>query len=229
MIRSDNAPLTLVEVTGVAGSGKSTATSILTGGSFSRADFISARDLKQLPLFLRSLPRLVPLFVENLRRVPRMTWADFKLMVFISSWDTYLRGAATEEPLVFDQGPLYALVRLRAKGIGVASTAAFARWWSEMLGKWLDAISLVIWLDADDEVLLSRLNSREQSHDLQGAPVEASREFFGRYRSLFDEIGLEIERRDRPAIHRIDTGQLRADQVAEAITSFMGSQSERAP
>lgn len=224
----DDASHTLVEITGVAGSGKSTITSILTDGEYARAPFISARDPKQISLFLRSLPQVVPLIVGNARRPPRMTWADFKLMVYISSWDTYLEKMPSPETFIFDQGPLYALARLRAKGIGVASTPAFAGWWSEMLGKWLDEISLVIWLDADDNVLLERVNRRDGAHDLRGAPVERAKEFLRRYRTLFAEIESEIQHRGRPELQRIDTGRLGVDDAAEAAIDAVASRREQA-
>jgi deoxyadenosine/deoxycytidine kinase len=226
---SNTASHTLVEITGVAGSGKSTVTSILIRGRFARATFISARDPKQLSLFLRCLPRLGRLIVENLRRRPRMTWADFKLMVYISTWDTHLSKVASEDPLVFDQGPLYALVRLRAQGIGVASTPAFSRWWSEMLSKWLDQISLVVLLDARDDALIERLNMREQEHDLKGADLNHGREFLSRYRTLFEEIGSEIERLEKPTLHRVDTGRIRADEVARMVEDAVSQRREHAP
>lgn len=229
MIRSDKAPHALIEITGVAGSGKSTVTSILTDGSYSKAPFISARDLGQASMFLRSVPRLAPLLIGNLRQKPRMTWADFKLMVYVTALNGYLESVAPTEPLVFDQGPLYALVRLRAKGIGVANTPEFSRWWSEMLGKWLDQISLVVWLDADDEVLMERLNQRDQRHDLKGAPVDEGKMFLSEYRTLFDDVASEIDRRERPALERIDTGGTPANDVARAIIDALASRTESAP
>ena len=221
MIESEIASRKLVEITGVAGSGKSTVTSILVEGPFSRAPFISAREPRQAVLFLRSLPRLVPILVGNFRSRPRMTWADFKLMVYVSSWNHHLDAIGLGENLVFDQGPLYALVRLRAKGIGVADSTAFSRWWSQMLAKWLEEISVVVWLDADDAALIGRLNSRDQRHDLKGAPEDEGREFLARYRSLFDEIAARIEKRERPNLIRIDTGDLRPVDVARVVTEFV--------
>lgn len=225
---SNTAPRTLVEVAGVAGSGKSTVTSILTRGSFARASFISARDPKQFPLFLRSIPRLAPLIAENLRNRPRMTWADFKLMVYVSTWDAQLSRVPFQSPLVFDQGPLYALVRLRAKGIGVASTPAFSRWWSEMLSKWLDELSVVVLLDAVDDALIERLNQRDQRHDLKGAAVQEGREYLGSYRTLFEEIGSKIERLGGPILHRLDTGGMSADEIARIVADAVSEHREHA-
>lgn len=226
LIRSDNSLRTLVEITGVAGSGKSTVTSILTEGEYARAPFISARDATQLTLFARTLPLIAPLVTKNVRRPPRMTWADFKLMVYVSSWDTYLDKTPAGGTIVFDQGPLYALVRLRAKGIGVASTPSFARWWSRMLDKWLDEISLFVLLDASDDILLERVNRRHRGHDLKGAAIGDAKEFVRSYRSLFEEIESEIDRRGHPTLLRIDTGRLSAGEVAEAVVDAVEERTE---
>ena len=223
LIRPENASRTLVEVTGIAGSGKSTVTSLLIEADYTPAKFISARDPEQITLFLRSLPQIAGLIAENVKHPPRMTWADFKLVVYVSSWDDYLNREAPDGTLIFDQGPLYALVRLRAKGLGVAKTPAFAEWWSRMLGKWLDTMSLVVWLDADDDVLLGRVNQRDRSHDLKGVHLQRAKEFIHLYRTLFTEVEAEINRRGNPAIHRIDTGHSTAEEAANEVIAAVAS------
>lgn len=217
MIGSSGAQRALVEITGVAGTGKSTVTSLLVGDSLKRAPFISARDPGQVSLFLMALPRIAPLVVRGMTRSPRMTWADFKLMVYVTSWDRYLRNRPAPHGLVFDQGPLYALVRLRAKGLGVASSPAFGEWWSGMLAKWLEKISLVIWLDAADDTLMERISRRDQGHLLKDAAADAGSAFLARYRSLFDEIASAIEANGGPEVVRIDTTALRVEEVAKAV------------
>lgn len=219
MIGSPGTERALIELAGVAGSGKSTVTSNLTPDSMARAPFISARDPSQVGLFVLSLPRLTPLVAANFRHPPRMTWADYKLMVYVTTWDRHLEGGTGS--LLFDQGPLYALVRLKAKGIGVTATPVFDEWWSEMLTKWLDRISLVVWLDAPDEILMKRINQRDQAHLLKNAPPRESKGFLERYRALFDEIAAVSEARGRPAIHRIDTGSVTAEEVAGMVAQVI--------
>lgn len=229
MAGSRHAKHALVEIIGVAGTGKSTVTKMLieeTG--YTRSPFISARELAQLPLFLRSLRRLVPLVTRNLTEWPKMTWADFKLMVYVTSWDRRLQRQPGTGILILDQGPLYALVRLKAKGLGIASSPAFQEWWSEMLEKWLNEISVVIWLDAADEVLMGRINQRAQDHDLKDVPLKTGEEFLERYRSLFHGIASKIDRNGHPGIHRIDTGHLRLVEVAKAVAAAI-SQEQSAP
>src|SRR5438132_14387951 len=77
----------------------------------------------------RATPRLLPILASD-RRSPRMSWPEFKLLVYVTQWRTVLRremrrrGGVT----VLDQRPIYALVRLKAEGKPFPSTPAIDAW-----------------------------------------------------------------------------------------------------
>lgn len=213
----------LVELLGVAGSGKSTVTShLVNGDSFDRAPFISAREPAHLRQILLALPRTARLILANLSHKPRMTWADFKLMVYVTRWRRLLEAPAySGRILVLDQGPLYSLVRLKAKGLGLTSTEAFERWWKVNLTRWGEFIGTVVWLDAPDEVLVSRINQRDQSHWVKGEAPDVSVAFIRRYRDVFLEVVDELEGMDGPVIHRFDTDTNNADEISEQVSQAL--------
>ena len=215
--------MTLVEIVGVAGSGKSSVISALDETTYISAPFISARDPRHLMLVARAIPELSRLLVRNLTRTPRMTWADFKLMAYIASWRTFLRNRQeySGRPVVFDQGPLYALARLEAKGLGVASTPAFRRWWETKISMWADEMSLVVWLDATDAQLFNRINERSQDHIIKGSPFPEAVQFLDHYRSVFAEVIGRVEQSRNVKVVHVDTSEMKPDEVVARIRSLI--------
>lgn len=222
MTKSTNSPF-LVEVLGVAGSGKSTITSrLLSSTELERAPFISARNPQHLIQMTLALPNLTPLVLSGLTRKPRMSWADFKLMVFVTRWSRWLEDARfAGKGLIFDQGPIYALVRLEAKDLGLGQTRAFQIWRQQRLLDWVPKLATIIWLDAPDDVLISRIDQRDQSHWVKGETGDVSRAFVRRYRGLFLDAIREIERLSAPQAHRFDTSAMTVDEIATELSNAL--------
>lgn len=217
----------LVEITGIAGSGKSTITRLVCelDPRCRRAGFIHARTPRHLAHILGGLPRLLPILVHNLGTGPRLGWAEVKLLAYVTRWRRVLRREAGARPgiLVLDQGPVYALVRLKAQGKRVTTTPAFARWWDEMLGVWADELTAVVYLDADDRILWDRINGRAQPHRTKGEPAEVGREFIAQYRRLFGEVLERLERPGGPEVLRLDTGDAAAERLAAEIRPHLSA------
>lgn len=219
----------IIEILGIAGSGKSSLARALLDGGYVRPPFISASNPQHLIVMLRSLPRLWPLIAQNLTRPPRMTWADFKLMAYITGWRSFLQGLPGyhDQTLVFDQGPLYALGRLEARGLGIVSTRNFRRWWDEMLSVWANEMSLVVWLDAGDAHLLDRINERSQNHTIKDRPVEEGARFIGRYRKVFTFLLSRVEVLSTTEVFRFDTTNLSTVELAERVHDWVRNHSNQ--
>jgi shikimate kinase len=221
----------LVEITGVAGSGKSTITRLICEAEpdHRRAGFIHARNPRHLAAIVRGMPRLLPMLVRNLGPGPRLSWADVKLLVYVTEW----RRLLAREPeyrqgvTLLDQGPIYSLVRLRAQGKKVTSTATFERWWDEMIEVWAGELAAVIYLDASDQVLWDRINGREQPHRTKGEPASVGQDFITRYRRLFEEVLGRAARPGGPEILRFDTSATAGQQIAAEIRSILATRVAR--
>jgi thymidylate kinase len=220
----------LVEVAGVAGAGKSTLVHLICEreADCHRADFIHARTLEHLGYMAHSLPRSAPILAGNLRGRPRLDWAGFKLIVYATEWHRFLnrKPEYRHGVTLLDQGPIYALVRLKAKGARVTTGARFERWWDETLELWAGELGALVWLDAPDRILMDRINGRDQWHGTKGERDDVGQRFIARYRALFEEVLHRIEIRGGPQILRFDTSRMSSERLAAEIRPFLAGRSE---
>jgi adenylate kinase family enzyme len=209
-----------IEILGVAGAGKSTlATQLAADPGFEMAPFIHARRPPDLLLILRTIPRLLPILWAGLRHAPRISWPECKLLVYVTRWAPVLRHRrpGTDTVLLLDQGPLYAIVRLMAEAKPFTEQRSFASWKREMLDRWSTELSDVIWLDAPDAVLWSRINERDQDHRQKGGRAEAGRRFISRYRGAFESIVPIVEENGDVRTLRFDTSTSTVAQIVEIV------------
>lgn len=210
----------LVEIAGVAGAGKSTLARLLCqqDAEYRLAEFIDARRREHLAYIAHGIPRVLPILAANLGPRPRLDRRQIKLLVYATEWHRLL----SRKPLyrrgvtLLDQGPIYALVRLKALGARVTTGAAFDRWWDEMIDSWSDRLGAIVWLDADDQVLWDRINGRDQRHATKGGSPEVGLRFITRYRLAFQQVLDRLGTRG-PQIMRFDTGRASSEEIAGEI------------
>jgi shikimate kinase len=213
-----------IEILGIAGSGKSTLAHLLARDpGLEMAGFIHARRPAHLLQIVRGIPRLLPILASGLTSSPRISWPESKLLVYVSRWERVLsrqtRGTGTT--LVFDQGPLYAMVRLQAEAKPFTTRRSFATWREEALERWANELDGVVWLDAPDDVLWSRINERSQGHKQKGVETGAGHRFIARYRHAFEDVLRAMEELGGPQIVRFDTGAASATQIAEKVQRLL--------
>jgi thymidylate kinase len=217
---------TTIEVTGVAGSGKSTAVRALCGRlSYRRGPSLHARHPSHLLEIVRSVPRLRAILIDGLVHPRRITWRELKLLAYVErGWRILERERDQRaEAVVLDQGPIYALVRLGAEGAAFSRRPAFVAWRRQQVSLWAKHLRVVVWLDAPDDVLWERINGRDQGHGQKGKPPLEGKRFLRRYRHAFDELLTSLEGAGGPPVVRIDTAASRPDEVVGAIVDVVES------
>ena len=217
------APALRVEILGVAGSGKSTLARVLRSDpDTAQADFIHTRIPGHLLELLRSLPRLLPVLADGLLRRPRISWREVKLLAYATRWRSFVGAPWSDTAVVvFDQGPLYAIVRLAAEGKPFTRRPSFARWRTATLHACRSGIDVVVWLDAPDEVLWRRINERVQAHTTKGGDAASGYRFIGRYRAAFELLAGELDVPGGPTIVRLDTGDRSPDRIADGVRALL--------
>lgn len=213
-----------MEIVGVAGAGKSTLTRALRSDYGCRiADSLHTRQPAHWQYVAHGLPGLAPLVVASARDRPLLSWDELKFVLYVAEWHRYLHAERDGPPgaVVLDQGPIFALACLLWGRKPVTRGVRFKSWQQRMVERWsleLDAIAV---LDAPDEVLLARINGREQGHDVKGVPVTEGLELVERHREAFGRVLELIEGLGRPRLLRYDTATMPpavvAAELAEAL------------
>ena len=150
-------------------------------------------------------------------------------MVYVTEWHRFLNRKPEYDHgcTLLDQGPIYALVRLKAESKVAATNPAFEEWWNQMLDLWAGQLSAIVWLDAPDQVIWDRINERMQRHKTKGEPPDVGRRFITKYRQLFEEVLDHINTPGGPEILRFDTSEMGSEQTAEQLGPIMEAHSGR--
>lgn len=122
------------------------------------------------------------------------------------------RWAGTGDVLVFDQGPLFTLTRPKLMSDGLRG------WWDPAFERWARLLDIVVWLDAPDEVLATRIRERPKTHRLKDAGAGRTAAWLARDRELFERILARAQEAPAgPAVLRFDTSAVAPEEVAAQV------------
>ena len=174
----------VAELVGPAGSGKSALSHRLVGrvGALRASVWLLPRGWWVLNA-VRSLPVLAALCLAT-RSLP---WEEMRQIVRLRTLRQLLaRRAARHAPLVvLDEGPVFALAYTRLFGSERWRTDTPAPWWRRALREWMGALDVVVLLDAPDDVLASRIRTREKQHRVKQSSDSEIDAFTAAYRKAF--------------------------------------------
>ena len=164
-----------IEIVGVAGTGKSTLARTLADRDPGNriADSLHTRTSAHWAYVAHSAPRVLPLVARSARVRPAFDWEETKFIVYVTEWRRFLRRACRDDSglVVLDQGPIFALARLLWGRKPVTATPEFEHWLDEQVAGWSVDLDGIVWLVAPEEVLLGRINEREQDHEAKGRSI----------------------------------------------------------
>ena len=213
----------VVELIGVAGAGKSSIASALVALD----DEIRARPRVRERTYAATVPTLLPTFLR-LHWPPRRVLAkEMKRILRVQALHRLVRTTRWRGPILFDEGPVYMLARLLVFGGDAVQTPAFSRWWHQAIAQWARTLSAIVWVDASDDVLVARLNTRAQPHPLGGAPDSVVRAFLASYREAFRRVLADLQAAGTPAPWIMVTDRTSVVETARVILARL--QTARAP
>lgn len=218
---SEKKPL-VVEILGPAGAGKSTLARALSerDNNFLADIPLSRKD--KIPFFVSNTILMLPPYVRNYRHSNWFDWREARSMAYLKAALHALEKKSPDNEMVtlLDHGPIYRLTFLREFGPEITTSNTFERWWTRLLNEWIDALDMVIWLDAPNDVLLKRIRNREQIHTIKQKSETEAYEYLDSYRNSFEQLIAESGADNQMTLIRFDTHQESVAQIADEVLSI---------
>ncbi len=160
--------------------------------------------------------RLVPSFTPLWLEARRPLFDETRHMVRLRTLrEALLRGGLQGPPIVFDEGPVFALAWLRGFGHSVMRGVAAELWWRTAFEDWARLVDLVVVLDAPDEVLTRRIRGRPEDHEVKHASDPEIARWMARFRQSLDWVLEHLRREAGVAVLRLDTSTETPEQLAD--------------
>jgi hypothetical protein len=213
---------------GAAGSGKTTLYRALAARCPDVVPGVRFGGLGHLRHGLPVAARLAPAWLSARGRF--FDEKELRSLGYVAGWAAALeRGAARDELAIFDHGPLFRIARLRAFGPPLVESAAFARWSAAAVRRWARLLHAVVWLDAPDAVLASRIDGRDERHRMKGFAAAETERFLARYRAAYEALLAELRAAGGPEPIRVDTSREAPDAIAARLLPALGREAAGAP
>jgi len=216
-----------LEVAGPPGSGKTTIAKGLEDRD-PRFRPICPPDWKNpraLPFYVKNGLVLMPLFAAlsrgRGRRRPNVH--EFVWLTLLNGWDRRLGRPSVGPGLaIIDQGPVYMMSMLIVHREGELGRPRMSAWLDRAARRWARALDAVVLLDAPDEVLARRINTRPDDHIQKGSPDARVRDFLKVRRAALDRAtGLLRSQNDALTVLRFDTERQAPGEILDKILAAL--------
>lgn len=217
----------IVEIIGLAGTGKSTLSSALYRQSekILASERLGVKESKHRLFFIEQTILLLPTFFRLPRNGRLLTMEEIKKMVYLNGWHRVLmrQGQNNNAIVVVDQGAIYKSATLYGFGPEKLKDQRLRNWWDQLFKQWASTLDMVIWLDGQDDILIERIFSRDKWHIIKELSSDEARKFFSDYRFAFNYVISKLNSNKNITILRYDTSyQSPEDIVDQVLNNFEG-------
>lgn len=218
-------PPQIVEIIGLAGTGKSTLSSALyrQNGKFLASERLGFKKVKHRFFFIEQVFLMLPMFLRQPRNGRGFSRTDIKKMVYLNGWHRVLKrqGSNNDAIIVVDQGPIFKLATLYEFGPDKLKDQRFNEWWDQLFKQWASTVGLVIWLDGSDDILIERICSRDSWHMAKELSTHEVRNFLSEYRMAYDYVMSRLISIEDIPIIRIDTSYQSSEDIVDQVLSSL--------
>ena len=201
----------VIEVIGPAGSGKTSVARKLTIISNCIKTSVSWHDyrLSLLIVIFRRFSKILSLAIHRVpvENIKEIVGLEVDLDILLKHKDKYLLQC---RDIILEVGPVFKLAKLI-----MDENIQNITWMDEISHNIVNTLDLLVWIDAPNEILQHRVNSRAKEHIVKHETNEVMCEFFEEYRKCFAEV---IDRcNGNFPVKRFDTSKMTVDEISDAI------------
>ena len=144
-------------------------------------------------------------------------------MVYLEGWIKVLKQHTFPQcsTVVFDHGPIYRMALLREFGPKFTASHLFKKWWNHFLEIWAKNLDLIILLDAKNELLIERIQSRSRFHSIKEKSNFEKYDFLLRYRRSYQYVITKMTSNNGPMLLRFNTSNKSPEQIADDVLPIL--------
>ncbi len=216
----DNRPR-IIELVGVAGTGKSTLKEALRN----RNGLIQALHPPPKHLYLPLLQKItlewMPLYIMGNQCNRWFTKTELRNMGYLDTWIPYICAQAQFRNLtiVLDPGSVYWLSSLQGFGPDITKHPRYQYWWEKRFEQWAAVLDVIVWLEAPEELCLQRVLARNEWHEAKTQSRSQTLEEFGIYRKLYEKMISKMTSKHPIKIFYFRTNQISTEQMVDHLFS----------
>lgn len=211
----------VVEFVGLAGSGKTTLMAALSAQDVDIRVIsdLEIRDPSHLPIFAGHVPFMLSLLRQRPSSERAVNWDEMKSLLYLETWPTRLEPQTRHagKVILLNHGPIFKLATLQAFGPASLQDQDRASWWTTVFEQWAATLDLIVLLEAPEDILIQRINTRRQRHAVKGRSETEASVFLARYQQGYDWAVAKLSAHGGPALLRYDTGQLPVEQIRDDL------------
>jgi hypothetical protein len=161
---------------------------------------------------------LLPSLLENCRRSGALLWDESRHMVRLMTLHRKLTGAKPSARMVlFDEGPVFALVWLRGFGHDVMRSQASEAWWQTTFRDWAKLMDVVVVVEANDALLARRIRTRPHAHEVKELSDPEIVAWMARFRAALTWVLAGLAAEGGPTVLRVTTDREPPEILAERV------------
>ncbi len=211
----------IIEMVGVAGTGKSTLRKAMMQKNKRIKFFYSPGNISYLPFLIKLAIFWLPLYLAKYRHSRWFTVQEIRNMGYLDTWISRIRhrNLFKDKIFIIEPGSVYWLATLQGCGSEITKHPRFQRWWKNALLHWASSLDAIIWLEAPEEVCYQRVHTRDQWHQFLRYSTENAMEELRCYQKYYEILIPEMTSKHPIKVFHFRTDQISTDQMVEQIFS----------
>ncbi|MEM7063779.1 MAG: hypothetical protein AAF572_11515 [Cyanobacteria bacterium P01_B01_bin.77] len=213
----------IIEIFGVAGTGKTTILSNLVESHSSFYPIFKWRRLSHVPIYIQVAVSLFPIWLGCQTTGQSLSWQAINWMIRLQALNYLLQKQARNDGaiILLDQGPIYTLARLLDYGLADSKSSShrLVSWWQRSLEQSSRVLDTVIFLDAPNGILASRIRNRDKTHRIKQSSDLEIQSFLNRHRLAYKQVIEQLQAGKNTPVLVYNTHRQSLDQIVIDIAN----------